>query len=100
MAIAAPAAQAAPVELIAIGSLSGSAEHSSSTGYALESIAGVLLSRRQARHSLPAAVLLVADSIIGFRRHLEGDCLTRIAITCAAGRMGRRLKEACCNAPA
>src|SRR3569623_1956170 len=43
--------------------------------------------------------MLVAVSIIGFRRHLEGDCLTRIAITGAAGRMGRRLIEACCNAP-
>jgi len=48
MAIAAPAAQAAPVELIAIGSLSGSADLSSSTGYALESVAGDLLGRRQA----------------------------------------------------
>lgn len=44
MAIAAPAAQAAPVELIAIGSLSGSADLSSSTGYTLESgVAGNVL---------------------------------------------------------
>lgn len=43
--------------------------------------------------------MLTAFSLTGFIYRREGVHLTRVAITGAAGRMGRSLAEACCNTP-